>query len=165
MKPDAVKHAMYFGLLLGVLFSVNFLTQTSTNVVINSLQFVFICLIPYVVFSMMRHCRENVFEGTITYSQSFFYGLQLFFYASVVSASLKYFYFKFINPLYLKNLRSASLKILEELNYPMTEDFVTAADKVFLPLNMSLQYIWTNMFLGMFLLLILSAFLKKKQSE
>lgn len=162
MKTDAIKHAMYFGLLLGLLFSANFWSQTSTNLMVNSLQLLFICLIPYVVFVIMRHCRENVFEGVISYGQSFFYGIQLFFYASVISAAFKFIYFKFVNPVYLKNLKDSSLKLLEELNYPITDEFVSAAETVFLPLNMSLQFIWTNMFLGFFLLLLLSAFVKKE---
>lgn len=162
MKTDAIKHAMYFGLLLGLLFSANFWTQTSTNLMVNSLQIVFICLIPYVVFLIMRHCRENVFEGVITYGQSFFYGIQLFFYASVISAAFKFFYFKVINPLYLKNLKETSLKVLEELNHPITNEIISATETVFVPLNMSLQFIWTNMFLGVFLLILLSAFVKKE---
>ena len=165
MKTDAIKHAMYFGLLLGLLFSVNFWTQASANAMVNSLQLVFVFLIPYVVFVVMKHCRDNVFDGRISYRKAFFYGIQLFFYASVVSAAFKYVYFKFIDPTYLKNLKNASMKVLESLNYSTSEELLLASEEVFTPINMSLQFIWTNMFLGVFLLIVLSAIVKKEQKE
>ena len=57
------------------------------------------------------------------------------------------------------------MKVLESLNYSTSEELLLASEEVFTPINMSLQFIWTNMFFGVFLLIVLSAIVKKEQKE
>lgn len=164
MKPDSLKHAMYFGLLLGLVFSLNFFLSTLNNGWFTALQWLVTLAIPYLVYRLTVDCRERVHGGAMSYGVALWYGIQLFFYASLISALFKLVYFKFLNPDYLPNVLNESLRILDELNLSSGKEVEDQVRQLFTPLNVAMQYIWMNVFLGLLVSLITAAFAKKAKS-
>jgi len=65
MGIDMNRHAMNYGAIMGVLFSLNFLVTTIKSVAF--LQYLFIVVIVYCAYRFLVHCRENVMGGVISY--------------------------------------------------------------------------------------------------
>lgn len=164
MKPDVLKHAMYFGLILGLIFCLNFFLSTFDNGFLTALQWVVTLTIPYLVYRLMVDCRDRVSGGAISYGAALWYGIQLFFYASLISGIFKFIYFKFLNPDYLPNMLNESLRILDELNMLSGSQVEEQVRQLLTPLYVSIQYIWMDVILGVLVSLITAAFAKKDKS-
>lgn len=164
MKPEALKHAMYFGLLLGVIFSVNFFLSTLTGVLFTSLQWVVTLSIPYIVYRLTVDCRNRVCGGAVSYGVALWYGIQLFFYAALISAVFKFIYFKFLNPEFLPNMLGETMRLLDELKISSDTFDEAQMRELMTPLYMSMQYIWLDVFLGLLVSLVTAIFAKKDKS-
>lgn len=164
MKPEALKHAMYFGLILGVIFSLNFFLSTLVGVWFTSLQWVVTLSIPYIVYRLTVDCRERVCDGAISYGVALWYGIQLFFYAALISAVFKFIYFKFLNPEYLSNMLGETLRLLDELKVSSDTFNEEQMRELMTPLYMSMQYVWLDVFLGLLVSLVTAIFAKKEKS-
>lgn len=164
MKPESIKHAMYYGLLLGVVFIANFALSLSGNAVLQALQWLVMCAIPWLVYAVARKCRDELNGGVMSYGQALWYGIQLFFYASLVSSAFKYFYFRFINPEFLKNLFNQTMTLMEQLKMPVTDELYEATKSLMTPIDMALQYIWVNVMIGFFVSLVVAFFVRKNKS-
>ena len=114
----------------------------------------------YRLYLLLTVDAEKVCEDVMTYGAALWYGIQLFFYASLISAAFKFIYFSFINPDFLKGLIHESLRLLDEMNL---KSFATAEQmqELLTPMNLSLQYIWINVLIGIFVSFITAAFAKK----
>ena len=164
MKPEALKHAMYFGLMLGLVFALNFFLSTLNNGWFTALQWVVTLAIPYLVYRLTVDCRDRVSGGAISYGAALWYGTQLFFYAALISAVFKFIYFKFLNPEYLPNMINESLKILDELNMLSGELTEEQVRQLLTPLYVTMQYIWMDVIMGVLVSLVTAAFAKKDKS-
>lgn len=160
MKPDALKHAMYYGLILGLIFCLNFFLSTLKGATYSLLQMLITCAIPFVCYWLTVDCRKRVCNDVMTYGGALWYGIQLFFYASLISAAFKYIYFQFINTDFLPNLIDESLNLMDELNLSSGADSKQIRT-LLSPLNFSIQYIWINVFLGILVSCVTAAFAKK----
>ena len=109
MKSDAIKHSMYYGLILGATFILNFFLSQASGILWKIVQMFVVFSIPFLVFYITKNCRDEVNEGVMGYGAAFMYGVQLFFYASMVSSAFKYLYFKFIDPKFLKEMSAQFL--------------------------------------------------------
>ncbi len=164
MKPMALKHAMYFGLILGLVFSLNFFLSTINGVIANTLSWVIILLIPIATYRLTADCRDRVCEGEMSYGTALWYGIQLFFYASLVSAAFKLIYFKILNPDFLPNQLEQTLRLMEQLQMPLTDVQINEVKSVLTPFNMALNYVWLNVLAGLLVSLITGIFAKKNKS-
>lgn len=164
MQPNTVKSAMLNGLIMGVLFSANFLLSVSQNTFLSLLSYVVFALILVTTYRFTIRFRDIECEGFITYGRAFSYILLLYFFAALISSIVKYVYFQYINPGYLENLMSESMKAIEMMKIPMDEAAFENVEKMMKPATFSLQYLWVNVFLGTFVGLIMAAFIKKEKS-
>lgn len=163
MRPTALKHAMYFGLMLGLAFCLIFFLSTCDNVLCNVVVWVAVLLVPYAAYRLTVDCRERVCDGYISYSEAFLYGIQLFFYAAIVGAAFKLVYFKYIAPDFLPNTLDESLRLMEQLNMPLGDAEVKELKRMMTPLNMSLNYIWIDMVAGTLVSLVVAAVARKNK--
>lgn len=164
MKPTALKHAMYFGLMLGLAFCLNFFLSTRSSALCNAVSWMIVVLVPYAAYRLTVDCRERVCGGRMSYGEAFFYGMQLFFYAAMVGAAFKLLYFKYINPDFLPNMLDESLKLMELLNMPIGEAEMGELKRVMTPVNMSLNYIWLDVAAGTLVSLVVAAFARKNKA-
>ena len=163
MKQDTIKHAMYYGLLLGVVFVLNFFLSQATNIWLKFIQMLYTFSIPFVVFCFAKKCREDVCGGTMSYGQSFSYVVQLFFYASIISSAFKYVYFRFLNP-DLRKLFNQTMQLMEQMSVPITDEMIAVTKQMLTPMGMAMQYIWINVMVGIVVSIVLAFFIRKEKS-
>ncbi len=156
------RHAMNFGAVMGLLFSLNFLVTTIKSLAFA--QYIFIVLIVYCVYRFVVHCRENVMEGDMSYGLALWYVMQLFMYGSMISALVRYVFYSYIKPDFLQNQLNETMQALQTT--PMadmiTSEVYQQTVEMMTPLNMALQAIWINLILGLLLGLIIAAIVKKQ---
>lgn len=107
MNKDCFRHAMYFGLLLGVLFFIHFAVSLLHNTSLSvMLQLVMKIVIPVVAVRFAIDCRRRVNGDVFGYSQAFRYFVILFLAASLVCSTLIFVYVQWINIDYLTDLKA-----------------------------------------------------------
>lgn len=164
MGADMNRHAMNFGAVMGLLFSLNFLVTTVKSIAF--LQYLFVIVIIYCAYRFVVHCRENVMNGTISYGSALWYNMQLFMYGAMISALVRYVFYSYIKPDFLQNQLNETLMALQ--GTPMAEmisgEVYQQTVEMMTPLNMALQAIWLNLMLGLLLGLILAAIVKRSEN-
>jgi len=164
MTSNIFKSSMIYGLFMGILFTANFFISLPQGIIFRFLSFLIIILIVYAMYRFSVKYRDNECGGYISYGKAFSFILLTFFFASIISSIFKFFYFQFINPDYLTNLLQESLKIIDSMQLPVNEEFYDQMEKTMKPITYSLQSIWVDVFLGIILGLIMSAFIKKDKN-
>lgn len=164
MTSSIFKSSMIYGLFMGILFAANFFISLPQGIIFRFLSFLIIILSVYAMYRFSVKYRDNECGGYISYGKSFSFILLTFFFASIISSIFKFFYFQFINPDYLTNLLQESLKIIDSMQLPVNEEFYDQMEKMMKPITYSLQSIWVDVFLGIILGLIMSAFIKKDKN-
>lgn len=158
---DEIKHAMYYGAILGLVFILNFCITISGIAWLSFLQLGIYVLVPYLLYLFMRKFRDEVRDGHVGYFAAINYSVQLFFYASLLSSFVKYVYFKFVNKNFLSDLFEQSKQLMVQLNMPVTDQILDATRVLMTPSNMVLQYLWMDVFLGVMLALVVALFVKR----
>jgi len=164
MQPNILKSAMLNGLIMGVLFSLNFLLSISKIPSLTLLSYVVVTFILVGMYKLSVRFRDVECEGVITYGKAYSFILLTFFFAAIISSVVKYVYFQFINPDYLEQLLQDSMKALETLRFPIDEAAYEQMGKMMKPASFTLQYIWLNVLMGSFVGLIMAAFIKKEKN-
>lgn len=155
------RHAMNWGLLVGLVFCLNF--WVGTIPAIAWLQYIVMAAEIYLIYRLASHCRKTVYGGTASYGQMLWYIVQLMLYASFISALFKYLYCKVIVPDYLDNQVNMMLQLAESMPQLASQfdELESTLREVLTPLNMAIQGMWVNLLAALFLGLILAAFLRK----
>lgn len=161
MGADMNRHAMNYGAVMGLLFSLNFLVTTVKSIAF--LQYLFIVVIIYCAYRFVVHCRQNVMDGVISYGSALWYNMQLFMYGAMISAMVRYVFYAYIKPDFLQNQLNETIMALQ--GTPMADvisgEVYQQTVEMMTPLNMALQAIWVNLILGFLLGLILAAIVKR----
>ena len=162
MGAEMNRHAMNFGAIMGLLFSINFLVTTVNSLLF--LQYFLIGIIIYAVYKFAVHCRENVLGGSISYGAALWYVMQLFLYGSLISAMVRYIFYTYIKPDFLQNQLDETMAVFQSISMSeeLTNEVYQQTLEIMTPLNMAFQSIWVNVILGLFLGLIIAAIVKKK---
>ncbi len=155
---------MINGLILGTLFSVNFLMSASGLAFMSLLSLVLMVVIVFVMFKLVVKFRDTESDAVISYRVSFSYILLSFFFASLISSAVKFVFFKYIQPDYLEQAMEQSYQLLETMKMPNMDEALEQMDEMMKPANMALQFIWLNTFMGVVVALVMSAFVKKEKS-
>lgn len=158
------RHAMNFGAIMGVVFSINFLITTIKSLAL--LQYGFVVIIIYLAYRFAVHCRENVMEGVMSYGSVLWYVMQLFMYGSMISALVRYLFYMYIKPDFLQNQLNETMQALQgtPIAEIITSDVYQQTVEMMTPLNMSLQSIWVNLILGLSLGLVIAGIVKKNEN-
>lgn len=155
---------MFNGLIMGALFSVNFLFSISGISILALLSYLIAILIVFVMYRMSVNFRDREYNGTIKYSEAFFYVLLTFFYAALISSIVKYIYFKYINPSYLDFMFDQTIQALKVFKWNIKSTDIENMRNMLKPASVSLQYIWMNLILGAIVGAIMAAIVKKDKS-
>jgi len=164
MQSNIVKSAMSYGLVLGVLFSVKFLLGLFNNVWLGLSGYFVIAAILVATYKMSVRFRDNDCEGIISYGKAFSLIVQMFFFAAIISAFVKYIYFQFINPDILESLLQQVLLMYETLSIPITDELYEAGSVLFTPIPVTMLLSLSNLFLGALTGIIMAIFIKKEKN-
>ncbi|MDD3321838.1 MAG: DUF4199 domain-containing protein [Paludibacter sp.] len=164
MQPNIIKSAMTNGLILGVLFSVNFLLSVSKSIPLVLLSYGLMAFILVLTFQFSKRFRDKECNGIISFGKSFSFILLSYFFAALISSIVKFIYFQFINPEYLSKLLNESMKAVEMLKLPIDSASYEQMEGMMKPATFSLQFVWLNVFMGTIIGLIMSPFIKKEKN-
>lgn len=171
MQDNIFKSTMTNGLIMGVLFFVNFLLTGSKILPLVLLSYLVMALIIVLMHKMTKRYRDVDCGGTIKYWKVFNYVVLTFLFAAVIASVFKIIYLQYINPEYLPALFEEGMRqieenrsIFEKLNLPLDDDYFSTLEKTMRPVTYSIQTIWVNVLLGFALGLILGFILKKEKS-
>jgi len=164
MQPNIIKSAMSNGLIMGVLFSLNFFLSIPKITILGLVTYLVMALIVVLMYRMSVRFRDTECGGYISYGKAFTYIIYTFFFAALISSIVKYTYFR-IYPTYLENLLQDTLKAVETMKIiEINDEFYDQMTQMMKPANLALQYIWVNMFVGVIVGLVMAAFVKKEKS-
>lgn len=155
---------MYNGLIIGILFSVNFLLSISKITPLILISYGLMGLILVATYRTTIRFRDKECSGEINFGKAFSFIILTYFFAALISSVVKYVYFQFINPDYLPALLNESLKAIEMLNLPIENASYDQMEKMMKPATFSLQYIWMNVLIGTLIGLVMAPFIKKEKS-
>lgn len=164
MQRNITKSAMHSGLIMGGLFSINFLLSITKSTPLILLSYALAAIIVVTMYRLSIRHRDVDCEGDISYGKAFWYILLTFFYAAIISTVIKYIYFQFINTSYLETMFQESMKMMEKMKFPMDDMTIQQTEKIYKPASFSLIFIFTNVFMGSIVGLIMAAFVKKEKS-
>jgi hypothetical protein len=164
MQPSISKSAKFNGLIMGVIFSINFLLSVSKNTSLVLLTNVIAVLIVFGTYRLSVKFRDTECEGFISYWKSFSLILLTFFYAALISSVVKYIYFQFINPDYLDQMFQESMKMMRTMKFQITDELTDQMKSMLKPATYTLVYVWSNVLMGAIVGFIMAAFIKKEKS-
>lgn len=170
MSPNIFKTTMMNGIVMGILFSLNFWCSTSKQIVPLLLSYALIIIIIALIYRMAVRFRDVENGGFISYWNVFNFTVLTFFFAAIISTLFKIVYTTYINPDYLQMVLQESIKqmeqnrsLFEKLGVPMDENYYEELEKQMKPVRFSLQTIWLNVFSAVILGLILGGIVKKQR--
>ncbi len=175
MQNNIFKTTMNNGLVLGVLFFVNFLLSTASNAWIGLITYLITIVIVIFTYKKSIRYRDVDCKGHIKYGTVFSFVVLSFLFASLVTAILKIIYLKYINTDFLPNLYEQMLAqidanqalfegLLDRFNAPLDDDFYEKIEKMMNPVSYAIQTIWVNILYGGLLGAILGFIVMKKES-
>lgn len=162
---------MQNGLIMGIFFSASFLFSVSGISILGFLSFLLPAIILIFAYKFLIRYRDRDCGGAITYGHGLSYIILLFFFASVISAAVKFVYLRFINPEFLQETMGQSMLIVEQTfeqfkgKYPMDMDEIYKSfERMTDPLNYTLMATWVNIIISFFVGLVLAGIAKKDKS-
>lgn len=164
MRANALRHAMYYGLFLGLIFCLHFFLSTQKGLVFSILQTLITFCIPVVTYYFTADCKKRICENEMSYGTALWYGIQLFFYAAIISTAFKYVYFAYLKPEFLPNLIDESAALMEKIGSTKLAATPEELKELLTPINFSLNYLWIDLILGFFVSLVMAFFVRGKRS-
>ncbi len=157
------RHAMKYGLVMGVAIILLFVCMTIPHALTTILTPILIGVIVWLTYRFAVHFRETESNGQITYSQAFSYILILFFFASLVTAVLRYGYLEFINTSYLTDTFNQAMFLYEQMQIDIPTEMVDEMHHIMVPTRFTMQFIMVDCMSGLFLALIVAIFVRKSK--
>jgi len=170
MEHNIFKIAMSRGLILGLLFSTNFLLTAARNPILTLLTWLIMIVILVATFNYCRSYRDQYLGGFISYWKAVGFITLAFMFGGVVSAIFKLIYTQLIDTNYLNFMFEEAMvqvetnRALLERFMPIDENYINQVEKQFSPAPFALQGIWINIIWGALTGLVMGFFIKKKRS-
>lgn len=117
----------------------------------------------------LRNFRDNILGGVISYWRAYGYSLLTYFYAALLLAAAQYIYFQFIDHGFLLNQYTAmasspEFKSIMTLYGIKADEMKLTMDTIatLRPIDIALQFLTTNLFLGIVISWPMAALIKSK---
>ena len=117
----------------------------------------------------LKNFRDNILDGVISYWKAYGYSLLTYFYASLLMAAAQYIYFQFIDhgfmlAQYTAMTSSPEFKSHMTLYGIKADEMKMTMDTIatLRPIDIALQFLTTNLFLGIVISWPIAALLKSK---
>ena len=168
-KENAITHAMSAGLVLGgaLIFIYFIQLQFCSKLPLCSLLLTTLgfTITIFGVYHYTNIYNRDILNGTITYFKALNFGMNLFFFISMILATFFYFYFQYINPKVLQQTIETSINLINQSNMHLTEN-----DKILMvnnlksmnATNFALSSLWSFFFAGFILSIFTSISFQSK---
>lgn len=161
MQSNLMNTAMRNGLILGILFSANFLLSVSGMTFLALLTYAVIGLIIYFTYRYTTKYRDNELGGSIRFTHAFVFVLLLYVFATIISSFVKYFFLRFSNSNFLTDMYNQNIQTLEQFLPSITEEMYDAMEILTSPQGYTLMTAWTNIIIAVIIGVIIAAIVKR----
>lgn len=169
-KKSIARYAMEYGVYFGIYLILKFVLMTFGvgSLIASFFSEILLIALPFVLYYIMLRYKKQEPENA-HFSQLWMFGIFLFFFASLLSGIVEYVYYRYINPTYIEMQMAALLDLIEEItqaqNSEMLQIMRTGLEKggAPSPIEMVFQTIWTNVFLGSLLSIIVALIVSRKK--
>lgn len=171
-RKSLLQYSMEGGVWLGIYLIIRFacMVMGLYSAVANLLALAFFVGTPFVLYRiMMVYHRNNSYISF--FSLLWMMGIMLFFFASLICSVAEYIFYQYINPYYVTELFDHAFTLIKEsevLSDAISlEDMRTALGEgaAPTPLQMVMQSIWSNVFFGSLLSMIVAPFVLRKRKK
>lgn len=164
-KVNPWKSNLTNGLILGLVGVVYSLVMYFLDLFLNKTQgYVFLLVMIFLLFYLLKSYRDNYLHGQITYGQSVGAGVIIILYYAIIIAIFSYILYAIIDPgLVAKQLAAAEEQMVKRGTPQEAIDAGMAfTAKIMKPGIMAITSIFTTMIFGTIISLIVSIFVKKE---
>ena len=124
---------------------------------------------PFLAYHLTRRFRDKVRDGILSFMRALAYSLHIFFYASVLFALVQYVYFAYIDGGYLfeqyrQMFASAEGEAVLQA-YGITESELLEVFTSLTPIELGLQFMTVNIFVGIVLSLPVALLVRRRGSN
>ena len=172
-RKSLIQYSMEGGLWLGLYLILRFFCGVLGvySPIFDALALVLFVGTPYLLYRiMLAYHRQNDYISS--FSLLWMMGIMLFLFASLITAIPEYIFYQYISPDYVANAMKQSVKLIEEWGImkdnTAVEELRSVAESGAVPssLQMIFSSIWSNLFFGSILSIIVSPFvLRNKKSN
>ena len=172
-RKSLIQYSMEGGLWLGLYFVLRFFSGVMGvySPIFDALAMVLFVGTPFVLYRIMLAYHRNN-DCITSFSLLWMMGIMLFLFASLITAIPEYIFYQYISPDYVANAMKQSVKLIEEWGIMQEnsalEELRSVAESGAVPsaLQMILSSMWSNLFFGSILSIIVSPFvLRNKKSN
>ncbi len=164
MKASIVNTAMKNGVIMGILFTVNFFLSVSGMGYLALLSYVVTGFIIYFTHRYTKEFRDKENGGFISFGRAFSFIFVLYLFGTLISSFVKYFYLKFFNTAFLEDMYNQNIQIIEQILPNVTEEMYTTIESFLQPQSYTLIAAWSNVLLSVIIGLIIAAIVKRAAS-
>ncbi len=169
-RKSLLRYSMEGGVWLGLYLAIRFVFTVMSlySTLSNILALALFVGTPFVLYRiMMRYHRDCGY--TSFFSLQWMLGIMLFFFASLISCIPEYVFYEYINPQYVSEVLDRTFVMLDEMGMLQEStslaEMRTALAEVGSPsaAEMVLQSIWSNVFFGSLLSIVVAPFVTRKR--
>ena len=164
-KANPYPYAMRGGLIIGILYAMSFLFAASGISVLSALTYLISVIAIVLAYRFTRAYREKDCNGIISFGQVFWFILLLFFFAGVVSAVVKLFYLRFINPDFLETTFNQAMTVLEQMKVEIHEESIDLLHQLMQPTEYVMQSLMGDVLTGCFWGLVFAPFIRRNPQD
>lgn len=164
MMSNIINSTMRYGLVLGLLFSLNFLLSVTGNPLLGMLTYLLAGIILYLTYRYSVQYREKECGGAISFGHGFGFVLLLYLFASIISAFVKYFYLKFFANNFLDELYNQSISVIEQILPSVPEEMYEGMEVITSAQGYTMLTTWSNILISILVGIIIAAIVRKNKS-
>ncbi len=167
------RFAMLFGTYMGVFWVLKFILFP-IGLTTPFLLFLFVGLtlcVPFMGFHYARQYRNEVCGGSMGFVQAWMFTLFMYMFAALLTSVAHYIYFRFIDNGYIIDFCDNQIDIVAQSNIPGMDGYINtyreniAAVRQLSPIEITLQLVSTNVFIGTLLAFPTALFVMKRKKE
>lgn len=169
-RKSLLAYGMEGGLWLGLYLVLRFICSVagSFSPIFDALALMMFVGTPFVLYYiMLRYHRNNGFVSG--FSLLWMMGIMLFFFASLICAVPEFIFYQYIDPDYIANAMTQSLKLIEDMGLMKDDEAYNQMRQLIeqgtapTAIQMIMSSMWSNVFFGSLLSIVVAPFVTRKK--
>ncbi|AVM51910.1 uncharacterized protein DUF4199 [Bacteroides zoogleoformans] len=172
-KGHMQRYAMLFGTYIGVYWILKFiLFPIGLTVPFLALLFMGLTIcVPFMGYYYVRMYRNMACRGSISFLHAWVFTVFMYMFAALLTAVAHYIYFRFIDDGYIITTCEAMIDMLAQSTTPGMEGYISTyrealdAARLFTPIDITMQLVSWNVFIGSILAFPTSLFVMRRKRK
>lgn len=164
MRADIIKHAMQYGLYLGLILGAKFFLAMTQSAFLSFFAMIMWLAIPFFIYLIVRKYRDEQLGGFMSFHEGWSLSFWIIFFGGMILEVIQFIYFQFINTTYLPDILQQTTQMMDKMNLSMPHQNLNIMEKIMTHPNLYVltDFIMYTIISGAILSLIIAAFVKRK---